>query len=217
MKLIGNLLRAFVGLVLVFVVHIPRLLYYLLLVSYAAVFNNQENLTADPKVHIARAKRLLKKDNAHLLYAALEIRLALERMTDTEVMFADAASQGILKKNDPVKKTNYLRVLNEATGHPHRIMVRSKATGEMVEIGQYKPLDQRRVREIDGRTGNLLHIIHGVLYGIADDPWYRQTRQFLQESADYLHTVLQDNTPFFAYETLEHIQLETPTTSPTVQ
>ena len=38
---VKNLLKAVVGLLLIFVVHIPRLLFFGLLVSYAAVFNNR--------------------------------------------------------------------------------------------------------------------------------------------------------------------------------
>ena len=215
MRILPNIFRAIVGLLLVFVVHIPKLMYCLLLLSYAAVFNKHENLTANPREHLKRAMRLLQQDNSHLLYAALEIRLALERMTDREVEFTSKAARRVLKKTDPVKKANYLRVLDEATNYPHKIILRNRETGESVDFGQYKPLDQGRVKEIDGKTGNLLHVKHGIPYGLADDPWYKETRQFLKESAEYLLGVLEDNTPFFAFENLDHmemVKMETPIT-----
>jgi hypothetical protein len=207
MKTLLNIFRAFIGLLLVFAFHIPNLIWCLLLLSYAAVFNNHENLTANPREHLHRALRHLRKDNSQLLYAALEIRLALERMTDHEVVLASAASRGVLKKNDPVKETNYLRVLDEASQFPHKVILRNKETGESIDFGQYKPLDSKKVRDIDGRTGNLLHAKHGIPYGVTDHPWYGETREFLRESAGYLLERYEGNTPFFAFENIDHIEM----------
>jgi len=53
-------MQALIGLLLVFTVHIPHLIFRALLVSYAYVFNHHENLTADPKEHLKRARKLLK-------------------------------------------------------------------------------------------------------------------------------------------------------------
>jgi hypothetical protein len=47
-----EIIKALIGLILIFIVHIPRIVYRLLLLSYARAFDYQENLTADPKVHL---------------------------------------------------------------------------------------------------------------------------------------------------------------------
>jgi len=110
-------LKAIVGLILILIVHIPRLIYHALLPSYAFVFNNQQNLTADPKEHLSRARKLLaKRHNSLLLYAALEIRFALERMVDSQLMFAEKISSATLKKYDPVKRAQS----NDRTGSKFR-------------------------------------------------------------------------------------------------
>ena len=88
--MIKTFLKLIVGFALVFLVHIPKLLYHGLLVSYITVFNKNQNLTADPKEHLKRAKKLLKKNqNFLLLYAALELRFALERMVHNQLLFAE--------------------------------------------------------------------------------------------------------------------------------
>ncbi|MBL8027776.1 MAG: hypothetical protein JNL74_15240, partial [Fibrobacteres bacterium] len=110
MKLLKHAGRLIVGLMLILFVHLPRLFCLLLLNSYYLVINYRENLTADPKEHLKRAKKLLKKKrmNSLLLYAALEIRFALERMVDAQLLFADNASNKMLKEYDPVKKKSYM-------------------------------------------------------------------------------------------------------------
>lgn len=200
-------LKALAGLSLVFIFHIPRLFYLLLLASYAAVFNKGENLTANPKIHIKRAKHLLRKDNSHLLYAALELRLALERVTNFEVLLSSNASSKMIKMNDPPKKTKYLKALNENADKPHEIYIINKETGERHIWGQYRPLDAKKISRIEGKLGNLLHAQDGIAYGIANDPWYKETQDFLNESLDYLSDIVENSTPFFAYENLDTIEM----------
>ena len=97
--------KLIIGLILIFIVHIPKLIYHALLLSYAAVFNKQENLTADPKKHLKRAKKLLRKNNnSLLLYAAVEIRFALERMVHNQLIFAEDVSKRMMNEYDPSKK-----------------------------------------------------------------------------------------------------------------
>ena len=68
-----NLVRALIGLVVAVVYHLPRVLFHLLLVSYHAAFNPQDILTANPKEHLRRARKLLGANrDFQLLYAALE-------------------------------------------------------------------------------------------------------------------------------------------------
>jgi hypothetical protein len=200
-------LRALVGLFLVFIYHVPRLLYRLLKVSYAWVFNNHENLTASPAEHLSRARRRLKSHNSQLLYAALEIRFALERMIHTELIFASKATERSLKEYDPIKKLRALHRLDEATKHPHTIYLIDRATGERHEWGQYKPLDLDRIAMIQGRLGDLLHPKTGLALGVWDDPWYVDTRAFLRDAESYLSSVLKGNSHFFGSEGLAHIDM----------
>lgn len=202
-----KIIKALIGLIVIFIVHIPRIIYRLLLLSYALVFNYQENLTADPKVHLKRARKLLKGQNAQLLYAALEVRFALERMIQRELILAEKASGKELKEYNPVKKVKALRPLDEDTEYPHQIFFVNRETGERYNWGQYKPLDEERVKQIQGKLGDLLHPKVGLRLGISNDPWYTETREFLSASIDYLSTVLVNNTPFFAFEGLDFIEM----------
>jgi hypothetical protein len=201
-------LKGLAGLLLVFLVHIPRLIYSLLQVSYAYVFNNYANLTADPKEHLKRARNFLKKDNSQLLYAALEIRFALERMVQTELVFAEKATARSIQETDPIKKLKALHRLNMDAADAHKIILVNRETGERFDWAEYKPLDLDRVRTIQGRLGDLLHPKLGLRLGLRNDPWYQDTRAFLIDAEQYLSGVLKDSTPFFAYEGLQHIEME---------
>jgi hypothetical protein len=192
-------LKALTGLILIFVYHIPRLICLLLLASYAHAFNNPHNLTADPAEHIKRARRLLRGGrNSELLYAALELRFAVERMADHQLAMADAASRRMLDETDPQKKIRNLNRLESGSRFPHRIYLVSPKTGQRLKWGDYRPLDEARVGTIKGRLGDLLHPKRGLLLGIPDDRWYTDTRRFLEETAQYLTDRHKDNTPFFA-------------------
>jgi len=195
MTLLKNLLKASGGLILVLFYHIPRLL-----LSYKYTFNNVENLTADPKEHIKRAKKLLaKNNNSVLLYAALELRFAIERLVKTELSFADKVSNSTWRKNDPAPQAKALRALDQRADFSHEIFFVSKHTKEKISMGIYKPLPIDKINKIEGRLGDLLHAKIGLSLGKSNDPWYVETRAFLQESADYLESVAENNVPFFAY------------------
>lgn len=203
-----NLVRALIGLVAVFVYHLPRALFRLLLVSYHAAFNPQDTLTANPKEHLRRARNLLGTNrNSQLLYAALELRFALERMVDFEIVMANEATQRMVDEHDSAKKTKNLRRLSSEASHTQQIFLINKATGERVLWGRYKPLDLSKVKVIQGRLGDLLHPKRGLGLGLPSDPWYEQTKCFLVEAHDYLCETSKDNTPFFAFEGLEHIEM----------
>lgn len=202
-----DIVRALVGLVLVFSYHIPKIICYALQRSYAQVFNDQENLTADPKVHLQRARKLLRGHNSQLLYAALEVRFALERVLDWELVLAEKATVRSLQEYDPVKKLKALRRIDGQTAFPHKVYLVNPNTGERFEWGQYTPLDDQKVSEIKGRLGALLHPQRGLNLGISTDPWYAQTRTFLSASIGYLEDALKDNTPFFTYEGNSRIEM----------
>ncbi|MFI5366077.1 MAG: hypothetical protein ACHQ4J_10670 [Candidatus Binatia bacterium] len=204
----SNALKAIVGLVLIPAYHLPRIAYLLLLTSYAYVFNNPTTLTADPAKHLLRARELLRRGrNSELLYAALELRFALERMAQREILLSSKISKRVLDEPDPRKKIGNLHRLEPATAHSHEIILVNRATGERTPFGQYKPLDRGRVAEIQGRLGDLLHPKEGIPLGIPDHPWYHATREFLRMSTAFLEGVLKDNTPFFAYEGLDHVEM----------
>ena len=201
-----NFFKGFIGLLLVFVFHLPRLIYQLLLLSYAYVFNRHENLTADPNEHLKRAKKLLRGQNSQLLYAGLEVRFAIERMTQRELIFAKKATSRSLKEHSPVKKVKSLRRLDPETEFPHKIIFVDDTKGIKFDWGNYKPLDTKKVTGIQGRLGDLLHPKDSLRLGVSNDQWYQDTRKFLAEAIEYLSQVVEDNSPFFALEGLEYIQ-----------
>lgn len=195
-----NILKAIIGLLLVFLYHIPRLMYLGLLVSYAYVFNNYDNLTANPKEHIKRARKLLtKRGNSGLLYAALELRFAVERMIKSQLLFKDKVSTGTWKKRDPVIHAKALRADDERVDFPCEIVFLAKRTGERIPVGRYKPFPLDKVKEIDGRLGDLLHPKDGLSLGIYNDQWYITTRNQLIDTAEYLKPIAEDNVNIYAY------------------
>lgn len=202
-----NFLRAVLGCLLIPLYHIPRLAYQLLIISYAYVFNRHDNLTADPKEHLRRARKHIRGQNSQLLYSALELRFALERMAQHELILSAKATERALDDPDPVKKVKSLRRLDQETAYEQKIMLVNRAEGIYLEWGKYKPLDQAKVAYIKGRLGDLLHPKDGLHLGIWDDPWYFQTRKFLLESVDYLSSVVKDNTPFFAVKDLQNFEM----------
>ena len=200
--------KAAIGLVLGFIVHLPRLFYHILLLSYAAVFNNRPTLTASPAEHLRRAEKILKRGRlSELLYAGVELRFALERMAQRDLLLTELASERILKEYDPSKKlTNLYRIAPEAA-YAQDIFLLNKKTGERLKWAEYRPLDRERVSSIKGRLGDLLHPKDGLKLGIPDDPWYKETTRFLNEVVEYLSMVYKDNSPFFAYEGLDNIEM----------
>jgi hypothetical protein len=205
---VKNILKALMGLVLLFVVHIPRVLFLGLLISYGAVFENRPTLTANPAEHLKRARRILRRGRlSELLYAALEIRFALERMAQRELIFAEAASNRMLKEYDPVKKVASLQRLAPDAAFAHEIWFVNKTTGQRIKWAEYKPLDKTQVATIVGRLGDLLHPKEGLLLGVPDDQWYLNTRRFLEDALRYLLEVYKDNSPFFSYDGLDQFEM----------
>lgn len=200
-----NFLKAFVGLLLVFIYHVPRLIYQFLLLSFAYVFNNYENLTASPKEHLRRAKKMLRGHNSRILYAALEIRFAVERIAQRELFFAEQVTTRSLKEYQPLKKVKSLHRLDPNSEFPHKFIYIDDKSGLQFYWGEYKPLDKDRVKEIQGRLGNLLHPKDGIRLGVSNDPWYKETRVFLIESVDYLSGIIKENTPFFGLDGIKNL------------
>jgi len=201
--------RALIGFILIFVYHVPKLIFLSLQVLYALVFNNQENLTADPEEHLKRAESLLKKKkNSLLLYAALEIRFASERMIDNQLSLADNVSKKTLKKYDPVKKKKAMTKLDPNSDKHQKIFFINKDTGQRFSWGTYKPVELDKIKDIKNKLGDLLHPKVGLNLGISDDPWYLETRKFLVDSLVYLKDNMKNNKFYFAYSNVDNFEME---------
>jgi hypothetical protein len=208
-KLLFDLFRACVGFLGVIFWHFPKLIWHLLIYSYACIFNKHENLTADPKEHLKRAKHLLiHGDNSKLLYCALEIRFALERMVHSKLIFANGVSKKNLKEYDPVKKFSVLQKLEQDIDYAHQVYIKIPETNEKMLLGEYLPLETKKVKEIQGKLGDLLHPKEGLLLGIEKCEWYVETKKFLDESISYLEKRIERNEIFFAYKGLERFHVE---------
>jgi len=206
--MIKTILKLIIGFFLIFIVHIPKLLYHGLLISYAAVFNNMQNLTADPKEHLKRAKLLLKKNqNSHLLYSALELRFALERIVHNQLIFSEEVSKRMLDEYDPTKKRKNMSRIDKDSDYAHKIYLIEKDTGKRFEWGEYRPIDKNKVKEVQGRLGDLLHPKNGLNLGISDDIWYIETRKFLEETHDYLSEITDGNEYYFSYRGLQNFDM----------
>ncbi|MBL8025259.1 MAG: hypothetical protein JNL74_02550 [Fibrobacteres bacterium] len=75
----------------------------------------------------------------------------------------------------------------------------NKKTGEEYPWGEYKPMDKAKVKEMQGRLGDLLHPKVGLALGVFNDPWYIETRQFLEKSVKYLEGFVKTE-KYFAYK-----------------
>jgi len=203
-----NIGQAAVGLVLFFVVHIPSFIFLLLQLSYATVFQNEHNLTASTKEHLARAKKLLsKKQNSLLFYAALELRFALERITYMNLLFERKASTNMLKQYSPTKHRSNLSSLNEKADQPHQIYFVDNKTKQRLYIGTYTPIDTVEVKKIEGQLGDLLHSKNGITLGVSDCVWYVSTRLFLNNTLKYLVKISEKNTPLGRYTSFDQFEL----------
>lgn len=197
---------AFVGIILVFVVHAPKLIWSLLHLSYAAVFANNPTLTASPKEHLRRAKKLLRRRrHSELLYAALEIRFAIERLTKNETA-SSRISKRVRDDHRPVNKIKALHRADARAKLRHRFWM--VVDGERFHAGEYHPFDLEKVKEITGRLGDLLHPKDGLPLGLKDSAYYRDTRRFLAETVDYLWPIAVRSKPYLMYIDMPHHESE---------
>ncbi len=199
--------RALIGLLLV-PYHLLRLAYLALLVSYAAVFARADTLTASPEEHLKRARRMVRRGRkSDFLYIAVELRFALERMVDFELSVTSGATRRMLDEPDPVKQLRNQRRLEPRSAAPHRIVMVNKETDDRVDLGTYVPLDEKRISELNGRLGDLLHPKVGIPLGVPNHLWYTETQKFLKSTAQYLLDRYRASTPLVAYAGLDHIEL----------
>ena len=208
-KLLLRVFKAFAGFILIFVFHIPKFLFLLMEISYSYVFNNPSNLTANPKEHLKRAIKMLnKKQNSLLLYVAVEIRFALERMVQQQLILTESVSKRMLDEYNPVKKQSNILKLEPDSEFAHNIYFVNKETKDKILWSQYKPLNPEKIKNFQGRLGDLLHPKDGLSLGISNDKWYLETRKFLLSAHKYLNENLKDNYSFFAYKGVSNFEFE---------
>jgi hypothetical protein len=168
-----------------------------------------KKLTADPKENVNRALVLLKKNNnALLLYAALELRLALERAIHNQLSLSIATTLNNKGGNDPKKKKLIINCIDSESDNDFNIFYRDPITKEKLFWGTYKNIPESKLKYIEGRLGNLLHMKRGISLGVEDDYWYLETRTFLMETASYLKERLNNSLSYFAYKDVPYFELE---------
>ena len=79
---------------------------------------------------------------------------------------------------------------------------------ERILFGIYKNIPESKIKRIEGRLGDLLHMKLGLNLGIVTDPWYTDTRLFLSESAHYLLERLTDSVYYFSYKDVPNFELQ---------
>ncbi len=203
-----NVLKAIFGLIIALFYFLPKAIYFKLLLFYYSFFNYHENLTADPKEHIKRARRLLKRASNHLLlYAALELRFALERIVHNELYFSEKATNRSLEMYDPSKKRKIMTKIDNNVNYSHKIFYIDKKTNKKIYWGNYRPLPQENINFIKGKLGDLLHAREGIKLGISNDNWYLQTRKFLNDSLDMLSNHINSNERYFMYSDSDKFEM----------
>lgn len=169
------------------------------------MFNNK--LTADPKEHIRRAIVLLNQnDNSLLLYAALELRLATERIMHNQLSLSEDATKNALNNNDPKRKKLIMNKIDPESDGDYKIYLNDGV--ERILFGIYKNIPETKIKTIEGRLGNLLHMKVGLNLGIENDPWYKETRLFLSETANYLLERITDSQYYFSFKDVPNFELE---------
>lgn len=165
-------------------------------------------LTADPKEHLRRARILLdKRDDSLLLYAALELRLAIERVVHNQLTLSVSHSKKDKKKNDPKRKKLVMNIIDPESDSDYDVYYIDPISKERVFWGTYKNISTKEVKKIEGRLGNLLHMKLGLKLGIAHDPWYRDTREYLNQVCVYLTERVNDSKFYFSFQGVENFEL----------
>lgn len=187
-----------IGLIIGLIVFIPKIIFNKILNYFEKKLRNPKNLTANPKIHLERAKSMLEReDNSLLLYVAVEIRFALERMLQQQLKFTENVSLRMLDEYDPVKKKKNISRLEPNSEFAFKIFIVNKETNERTLWDEYIPFDLKEIKKIQGKLGDILHPKDSLKLGISDDPWYIETKRFLQYSHDYLYEKLDKHTAFF--------------------
>lgn len=166
-------------------------------------------LTADPKEHVLRAKILLDTQNdSFLLYAALELRLAIERIMHNQYTLSPDQSMDGKRRNDPKRKKLIMNIIDPESDHDYKVYYIDPKDQSKIFWGIYKNIPRQKVKEIDGKVGNLLHMHLGLNLGLAGDSWYMETRDFLNRTADYLKERITDSLFYFSFTDVDNFIFE---------
>ncbi len=169
---------------------------------------NDNLLTADPQEHLRRADILLgKNDDSLLLYAALELRLATERIIHNQLTLSEDTSKNEKSGNDPKKKKLIMSQIDKESDNDYDIYFTDQETKKKIFWGTYKNIPESKVKKIEGRLGNLLHMKTGLNLGDKKDQWYEQTRRFLTETKNYLIERTSDSQYYFTFTDVENFEL----------
>ncbi len=165
-------------------------------------------LTADPNEHLSRAGILLgKNDNSLLQYAALEMRLAVERIVHNQLTLSEEHSKNDKKKNDPKRKKLIMNQIDPESDNDYEIYFTDSTTGKKVYWGEYKNIPESKIKSIEGRLGNLLHMKLGLNLGIENDPWYFKTRRFLEVTHSFLSERIKNSQYYFCFKETPNFEL----------
>lgn len=166
-------------------------------------------LTADPKENIRRAKILLGQyDDSLLLYCALELRMAIERIVHNQLTLSEDHSMSAKGKNDPKRKKIIMNKIDPESNFNYNIYYIDPETKKKVYWGEYKNIPAKTVNEIEGKLGNLLHMKLGLMLGNSEDPWYSETRSFLTKTSIYLEERTSGSSYYFSYKDLDNFEFE---------
>ena len=167
-----------------------------------------KTLTADPKEHLRRTRILLdKNDNSLLAYAALELRFCIERIVHNQLALSDEVSRKIKKGYHPKTKKSEMMSIDPNSNHDYDIYYTDPQSGEKSYWGTYKNIPETKVNSIFGKLGAYLHMKPGLKLGVVDDPWYVETRAFLNETQMYLAERIENSEPYFSYTDLDNYEL----------
>ena len=101
-----------------------------------------------------------------------------------------------------------MNMIDPSSDHDYEIYYVDPQTSEEIFWGVYKNISEKWVKEIDGKLGNLLHMKLGLNLGIETDPWYNKTREFLEETTEFLKERTTDSVSYFSYNDSESFLLK---------
>ena len=135
------------------------------------------------------------------------MRLALERIIHNQLTLSEQHSRKDKKKNDPKRKKLVMGVIDPKSNCDYDIFYTDPNTGHKAFWGTCKNISEKKVKTIEGKLGNLLHMKIGLRLGVAEDQWYTDTREFLDNTCDYLTERITDSKYFFSFQGLDNFEL----------
>lgn len=110
--------------------------------------------------------------------------------------------------NDPKRKKLIMNILDSESDNDYNIYYIIPETNEKVFWGIYKNILISKVKSIDGKIGDLLHMKTNVNFGDSTDDWYLQTKVLLRETINYLSERVTDSHYYASYINVDNFELE---------